>query len=55
MLLVAGKMLKEACSAHAVPAPFTCHCFSATFLSRIWSGLAQELKLEGMSGLFSYF
>ena len=25
MLLIAGKMLKEECATHAVPARFTCH------------------------------
>ena len=27
MLLNAGKKLKEACAARAVPARFTCHCY----------------------------
>ena len=35
-----------------------CSClvrFSTTFLSRTWTDLAWELKLEGLSALFSYF
>ena len=71
MLLNAGKKLKEACAACAVPARFTCHSnqsgwleerdcgclvrFSTTFLCRIWTDLAWDLKLEGLSALFSYF
>ena len=27
MLLNAGKKLKEACAARAIPARFTCHCY----------------------------
>ena len=72
MLLNAGKKLKEACAARAVPrdsrafVPInlasskkaTCSClvsFSTTFPCRIWAGLVRELKLEGLSALFSYF
>ena len=36
----------------------TCSClvrFSTTFPCCIWAGLAWELKLEGLSALFSYF
>ena len=71
MLLNEGKKLEEACAARAVPARFTCHCyppsskkrtaaarFSTTFLCRLcrlWTGLAWELKLEGLSALFSYY
>ena len=71
MLLNAGKKLEGACAACAVPARFTCHAllpaqleekdcsclvrFSTTFLCRLWTGLAWELKLEGLSALFSYF
>ena len=29
--------------------------YSTTILCRIWTGLAWELKLEGLSALFSYF
>ena len=74
MLLIVGKMLKEACVVHAVPVRFMCHycyppnqsdlleerdCsslvhFSTTFLCRIWTDLAWELKLEGFSALFSF-
>ena len=35
-----------------------CSClvrFSTTFLCRLWTDLAWELKLEGLSALFSYF
>ena len=65
MLLNAGKKLKEACAARAVvpinlasSKKATCSClvrFSTTFPCRIWAGLARELKLEGLSALFSYF
>ena len=75
MLHIAGKTLKEACFAHAVPARFKFHChlpnqfnqahskglqLLSSFLYylslySIWTGLALELKLEGMSALFSYF
>ena len=71
MLLNAGKKLKEACAARAMAARFTCQfqsiwlaqrkgcsclvCFSTTFLSRTWTYLAWELKLEGLNALFSYF
>ena len=70
MLLNTGKKLEGACAAHAVPARFTvpvlpaqleekdCSClvrFSTTFLCRIWTDLTWELKLEGLSALFSYF
>ena len=71
MLLNAGKQLEGACASRAVPARFTCHAllpaqlkekdcsclvrFSTTFLCRLRTGLAWELKLEGLSALFSYF
>ena len=76
MLLNAGKKLKEACAARAVPAPYlrdpraivpinlassqkaTCSClvrFSTTFSSRIRTGLARELKLEGLRLCFLIF
>ena len=35
-----------------------CSClvrFSTTFLSRLWTDIAWELKLEGLSALFSHF
>ena len=40
------------------PEESDCSClvhFSTTILCRIWTGLVQELKLEGLSALFSYF
>ena len=30
-------------------------CFSTTFLYRIWTGIARELNLEGLSNLFFCF
>ena len=33
----------------------TAAAFSTTFLCRIWIDLAWELKLEGLSALFSFF
>ena len=70
MLLNAGKKLEEACAARAVlrdsRATVTCPArrkglqsclvrYSTTFLCRVWTDLAWELKLEGLSALFSYF
>ena len=69
MLLNAGKKLEGACAARAVPARFTCPCypqlvekdssclvrFCTTFLCHLWTGLAWELKLEGLNALFSFF
>ena len=55
MLHIAGKTLKEACVAHAIPARHaivTCSClvhFSTTFLYYIWTDLALELELQGLS------
>ena len=49
MLLIAGKKLKEACSARALPAQFTCHCYLP---QSIW--LAQRKQLQLLS-LFLYY
>ena len=52
MLLNAGKKLEGACEEK------DCSClvrFSTTFLCRLWTDLAWELKLESLSALFSYF
>ena len=54
--LVAGKTLKEACAARTVERDCSCLVrFSTNFLCRIWTNLVRELKLEGLSALFSYF
>ena len=69
LLNAGKKLKEEACAARAVPARFTCHSnqsgkleerdcsclvrFSTTFLCRTWTDLAWELKLEGLSALFS--
>ena len=42
----------------ASPKKKDCSClvrFSTTFLCRLWTDLAWELKLESLSALFSYF
>ena len=48
MLLNAGKKLKEACAARAVPARFTCHCTNQ-------SGELEESDLQLLSSFLNYF
>ena len=70
MLLNAGKKmggrvppvpyLRDSCAIVTRPSIWLkdCSClvrFSTTFLHRPWTDLAWELKLEGLSALFSYF
>ena len=50
MLLIAGKKLKEACAARAVPARFTCHCYPP---NQSW--LARRKGLQPLSSFLYYF